>query len=220
MSADVPPALEPSAEKIAEVGREEEGENAEDDHEGVPWQSDLKIVTLTKDRKAAMLNKAIALKQACPTAQDLLKGYLEDDHRAYRRIMRLVLNRNPETKEVTASYSLRYFSVAEVHRLQQLGLNTASDDVVFGSGEAEAVTNLKPHESKLNAKEKKSIAKTIQGVNKKYAEAVEAERKKRVQRPVVMDMANGGQVTQMPNPPPTAEEIASMAAMEPTKRLD
>ncbi len=198
----------------------------ESDEEKLDWEADVNQAPLTSDEKKELLARAMEQAQRCHhTCASLQEGYLEDDHRTYRRIMRLELE-NDEDKGgvergfIKGTYTLKGFSVTELDRLEKQGFNIRADDVVYQKGVPSWVFRLQPCLERMNAKEKKKYNQTLKKGLELYAAAVELERKKRTQRPVEVDPANLDKgVTLLPNPPPTQAEIDAMAKIPPTKRL-
>lgn len=177
----------------------EEEEDGED--EQAEWEPDQsENVPLTKEAKQKLVFEALEKAQRCGTADEVQKNCLEHDSRSYQRIMRLVVNRDPNTGAIKYFYSLRGFSIEEVERLRAAGFNHKSEDVIFREGQPSWIMQVEPHASKIKPKEMKKIqkvlAQAIEGFKKQDADA-----KKARGRPVMM--ANNGVVTEIKDAPPS-----------------
>lgn len=172
----------------------------EEADEAIDWDMEPRAPPLTKDKKLELVLAAMERTQRCATMDDFAKKYLEHDFRAYRRIVRLLVDTNPQTGAAFVFFSLRTYSIEELDRLKRAGLNVENDDFVFRDGNPSTVLQIEPHDSKISKKERVKINNFLA----RYAEASrvreELEKAKRNQ-PAIMNSKTGDVIVKENAPP-------------------
>lgn len=162
------------------------------------WEPEQQEPSLEKERLVEAVHVAMERTQVCPTIEQVQTKYLEHDPRAYRRVMRMLIDTNKQGKPFFF-YSLRAYSVQEIDRLKKLGLNTKKDDVLFDAGLPSSVFQIEPHRSRISKAEQQKIDDVLV----KYAEGVrkrQEEEKAKTTRPVIMSPSTGT-VVEVVTPP-------------------
>lgn len=183
------------AEKIVEENTLEE---LNEEPETFDWEPAKPEPDLENERLLEALNAAMERVQLCPTIEFVLGKYLKHDPRAYRRVMRMLIDTNKQGKPFFF-YSVRGYSVEELARLKKGGLNVKKDDVIFDAGLPSWVLQVEPDKSKIGKKEQQKIDEVLM----KYAEAVkkrQEDEKARSSRPVLMNPQTGTVVETTPVP--------------------